>query len=134
MYMRTMPLFIVMCLKTSRYWLPNPPASLSLAGDSIEDGGHLRGLLFSWVTSQEIYTIIYTNNIYTNNLYKSILIIRHLFVFLLLSLITGTLSQKPGRIQRFFFSYMVLTKSLNTPQRQLQTGQSHPVSFRLPLT
>ena len=83
MYMRTMPLFIVMCLKTSRYWLPNPPASLSLAGDSIEDGGHLRGLLFSWVSSQEIYTILYTNNIYTNNLYKSILIIRHLFVFLL---------------------------------------------------
>ena len=83
MYMRTMPLFIVMCLKTSRYWLLNPPASLSLAGDSIEDGGHLRGLLFSWVSSQEIYTILYTNNIYTNNLYKSILIIRHLFVFLL---------------------------------------------------
>ena len=50
MYMTT-PLFIAICLKNSRYWLPNLPESLSLAGDGIEDGGHLGGLLFSWVSS-----------------------------------------------------------------------------------
>ena len=119
MYRMTTPSFIAICLKNSCYWLPNPPASLSLAGDGIEDGGHLRGLLFSWISS--MYTNLY-------------LLSDICFLPVPLSLITGTLSQKPGRIKRLFFPCVLLIKSLNILQRQQQTGQPRPVSFRLPLT
>ena len=64
-----MPLFIVICLKTSHYWLPTLQHLLSLAGGGIESGGHFRELLFSWLS------LIYT---------RGILIIKLLFVFLLL--------------------------------------------------